>query len=275
MIARPAVAARLAAGIGNRLDGSPIAVLLDIDGTLAPIAPRPEDADIPPATRSVLARLVRLPDVKLALVTGRAVADALRMAVDGAWIIGNHGLELRSPEGESTPAPEALAYEKAVGDAAARLSGVERDVPGSLLENKRWGLSVHYRLAGADAAPRLRDRVNEVARHTGLRITEGRKIFELRPPVSVNKGTASVAFLARVGADVESGSVLFAGDDRTDEDAFLALRAHRPRAVTARVFAAESVEDTSAEFVLDSTDEVRELLEWLAERRGARAPARR
>jgi trehalose-phosphatase len=262
----------LAAAIGTRLDGSPLAVMLDIDGTLAPIAPRPEDARIPHSTRAVLQRLTALPRVHLALVTGRSAEDAGRMAVDGAWIIGNHGLELQSPAGELTANPDAARHEDAVASAARALALLPDELPGVLLENKRWTLGVHYRLARPEAVTRIHDRITEVARLTGLRITEGKKVFELRPPILSDKGTATMAFLARIGARATDASALFAGDDRTDEDAFRALRAASPRAVTVRVHAEEdAVQETEAELRLSSPEDVRELLEWIADRRGALA----
>jgi trehalose 6-phosphate phosphatase len=257
-----------AAAIGTRLDGSPLVVLLDIDGTLAPIAPRPDEARIPDTTRDVLRRVIGLPGTVVALVTGRSADDASRMAIDGAWIIGNHGLELRSPRGDTTPDLGAARYADAVAAAARALAPLSNEWPGVILENKGLGLGIHYRLASPDAPPRIRERMTELARSTGLRLTEGKKIFELRPPVRVDKGTATLAFLDRVGALTTEASVLFAGDDRTDEDAFRVLRARSSRAVTIRVIADEDDRPaTEAELVLASPDEVREQLDWLARRR--------
>lgn len=270
MIARTATQSskRFASVIGTRLDGSPCAILLDIDGTLAPIAPRPVDARIPDATQAVLRRLVQLPETVVALVTGRSAVDAARMAVDGVWIIGNHGLETRSPKGAITPDPAAARYEVRVATAARMLAPLEHELPGVIIENKHLGLAVHYRLASAAVLPQLRARIDRVAEASELRVTEGKKILELRPPGLADKGTATLAFVQRVGAFDAGASIMFAGDDRTDEDAFRALRAREPTTVTARVLAeADGAEPTDAELVLSSPDEVRELLEWLAERR--------
>jgi trehalose-phosphatase len=267
----PSRSNRYASVIGTRLNGSPLVVLLDIDGTLAPIAPRPADARIPDATRVVLDRLTKLPNTVLALVTGRSAEDAARMAVDDVWIIGNHGLELRSPNGIITVNPDAARYEPRVASAVRELMPLEQKLPGVLIENKRWGLSVHYRLANVDVLPSLRSHVEGVAKREGLRVTEGKKILELRPPGLADKGTATIQFIERVAARSAAASVLYAGDDRTDEDAIRALRAgtRQPNAVTARVDAdADGDLSTDAELVLASPDEVRELLEWVADRRG-------
>src|SRR5438034_10031329 len=104
--------------VGTRLDGSPLAVMLDIDGTLAYIAPRPEDATVPAATRDTLRQLIELPGTIVALVSGRSAEDAWRVAgLAGAWVVGNHGLELRDPEGRVTMPRDVLPYEPAIAEA--------------------------------------------------------------------------------------------------------------------------------------------------------------
>lgn len=248
--------------IGNRLDASPLALMLDIDGTLAPIAPTPALAHIPPATRLVLERLAALPGVVVALVSGRAADDARRMgAIPGAWVIGNHGYELMSPQGDVTVRTDAATFEEAIAEAARRLAGIEM-IEGALLEDKRWTLSVHYRNVAHDVAD-LENRARAVAADLGLRVTDGKKVVELRPPIDVDKGTAALEFAARHA--LPAGVVLYAGDDRTDEDAFRALRP-TGRAVTLQIGSEES-DGTDAEFVLRSPAELHELLGWLLRRR--------
>jgi trehalose-phosphatase len=245
--------------------------MLDIDGTLAPIAPRPEDARIPEVTRATLRRLVDLPGTHVALVTGRSAEDARRMALPGVWIVGNHGLELQTPDGDTIADPDAVPYESAITRAANALAPLQQELRGVLLENKHWGLGIHFRLADPEALERIRRAVNDVAADTGLRVTEGRKIFELRPPLRVDKGTATIAFLERIDALSAESSAIFVGDDRTDEDAFRALRQLAPHAVTVRVLAGDDAPHaTDAELLLSSPEEVRELLDWLVKRRAAR-----
>jgi len=253
----------------DRLDGTPLAVMLDVDGTLAPIAPTPEQAVVPDETRDTLRRLVALPGVVVALVSGRSAADAWRMAgVEGAWVIGNHGFELRTPDGQLSPIDVVRPFEDKIAEAAHQLSAVEPVVPGAIVENKRWTLSVHYRLVDPSEVKALVDRAREVARTLGLRLTEGKKIVELRPPVDVHKGTATWSLAQHLGATGPDASILYAGDDRTDEDAIAILREHSPRAVTIHVSGAnEGLGGTRAEVVLNSTDEVREALDLVVARR--------
>src|SRR6266513_6238283 len=142
--------------VGGRLDGSPMAVMLDVDGTLAAIAPRPQEALVPGRTREALRRLATLPGVTLALVSGRSAHDAWDVAgVSGAWVIGNHGLELRAPNGEVSTPVDVHRYESAIATAADRLTSFTRDVPGATVENKRWTLSLHYRLAAPNETASL------------------------------------------------------------------------------------------------------------------------
>ena len=255
----------VATALGARLDATPLAMLLDVDGTLAPIAPRPADARVPAATRAVLERLAAAPGVHLALISGRGAEDAtVIVGVNRVWAIGNHGMETRTPAGAIEADASARRFEGAVAQAARALEESIADVPGALVENKRWTLSLHYRLADEAKVPALIDRARSIAAGLQLRVTEGKKVVELRPPVSVDKGSAAVALASRLGA-LEGGATFFAGDDRTDEDAFRALREASSSAITVRV-GPEGVE-TNAEFRLESPDDLRALLELIAERR--------
>jgi trehalose-phosphatase len=269
--------------VAARLAGRPLAVLLDVDGTLAPIAPRPEEAAVPAETRKVVAALAALPDMRVALVSGRAAADARRMVgVANVWVIGNHGFEVVSPDGGELPQPELEPWRSAVARAARRIAPLVAPVPGVLLEDKGWTLSVHYRLADPKVVPRLVESVERVAEPLGLRVMRGKMVVEVRPDVRVDKGTAVLRLANQLGAlarredDVSgddrdaaagdgNGSAVFVGDDRTDEDAFRALRSRSARVVTVRVTHGEEMA-TAAEFSLEDPAAVRSFLEWLLER---------
>lgn len=270
-------------GVAARLAGRPLVVMLDVDGTLAPIAPRPEAAVVPAETRRVVAALAALHDVRVALVSGRMAADARRMVgVANVWVIGNHGFEVVSPDGGELEQPELAPWRSAVARAARRIAPLVAPVPGVLLEDKGWTLSVHYRLADSRVVPRLIESVERVAELLGLRVTRGKMVVEVRPDVRIDKGTAVLRLATELGAvstrerdvtvgdgDVAesggSGSVVFVGDDRTDEDAFRALRSRSARAVTVRVTHGEGTA-TAAEFSIEDPAAVRSFLEWLLER---------
>ncbi len=251
------------AEVERRVRGSPFLIMLDVDGTLAPITPRPDEAEVPRATRRVVAALARREGVHIVLVSGRAAADARRMvAVSHLWVIGNHGCEIIDPEGESTVDARVAPYRPAMAQVARRLRTKASHLAGVIIEDKVWTLSIHFRLADPAVVPGLRAAVEEAIGEPGLRMTEGKMLFEVRPPVSIHKGTAILGLAQRLGGLSPGGSLLFAGDDRTDEDAFEALRARHPEALTVRV--AEEPVETAAEFRVAGTEDMREFLEWLA-----------
>ncbi|HEX6724187.1 MAG TPA: trehalose-phosphatase [Gaiella sp.] len=220
------------------------AVLLDVDGTLAPIAERPEDARVPEEARGELARLAERYAL-VACVSGRPRTEVERMVgVQGVAIVGEHGLEL---------APEAAAWADRVAEFAR---GV--DWPA---ERKPLSVSFHFRRADDEAAARAYlTRVAAAAETEGLVPRWGRMVLEVRPPVDADKGTAVRALAA--GAGVRRA--LYAGDDRTDVDAFHGLDGLE-LGVRVAVGSAEAPSEllAAADLVVDGTDGVLELLRRL------------
>ena len=182
------------------------AVILDVDGTLAPIVPRPEDAAVPAETRAELERIGARYGL-LAFVSGRAAEDARGIVgLPDATYVGVHGLEL---------APDSDEWRDHVAQIAAT------PWPWGSVEDKGLTVSFHYRTAddpeaAASAAEDLATRAEE----SGLIPRFGRMVLELRPPIDADKGTAVRALLGE--ADVTRA--LFAGDDTTDLDAFRGMR---------------------------------------------------
>ena len=257
--------------LAARLSTSPLLLALDIDGTLAPIAPTPDGALVPDETRRTLRALATLPGVEMAFVTGRAVADGQRLVdVPDTWTIGNHGIEWIDPSGDLRVNPSAERYASVVAEAAGRLADPLSRYEGVLLEDKIYTLSIHVRLARPEDIPAIDAELTQVARELGLRVLHGKRIFELRPPVDINKGTALVELATLLGV-AEQGSVLYAGDDRTDEDGFRALRSLSPNAVTVHVGPGDRRGEftSDAEFVVADPSALHELLVWLRSMREA------
>ena len=180
------------------------ALLLDVDGTLAPIVAVPTDATVPDETRSELRRLHGRYGL-VACVSGRPSADAASVVgVPELVYVGEHGLEL---------SPEAPAWRE-------RLHGFAATVAWGHVELKPLSVSFHYRRAADEAATlRLLESVELRAREEGFVPRWGRKVLEVRPPIDANKGTAVRALLE----ERELRRALYAGDDTTDLDAFRAL----------------------------------------------------
>jgi trehalose 6-phosphate phosphatase len=220
------------------------ALFLDVDGVLAPIVPRPEDARVPAETRAELVRLARRYAL-VACVTGRMGDDARRIVgVDGVEVVGEHGLEL---------VPEAAEW-------AERLSRFADEAPWPA-ERKRLTLGFHWRTAPdeEEALAVLRP-LSEQAEREGLRPRWGRKVLEIRPPIDADKGTAVRALLGRHGLK----RALYAGDDTTDVDAFRALDGLE-LAVRVAVASPEGPKELreAADVVVDSPAELLSLLRQL------------
>ena len=179
------------------------AILLDVDGTLAPIVARPELASVPEETRAELKRLVARYAL-VACISGRTGEDAARVVgVAGAVYVGVHGLEL---------APEAERWRGPLREFAESV-----DWP---VEDKGLAIVFHYRQAeDEEAALAVLRGVARRATALGLQAQFGRKVLEVRPPVAADKGTAVRTLLEQRGLR----RALYAGDDTTDLDAFRGL----------------------------------------------------
>ena len=262
----PQPALPLSVGVERRLSGTPLVLFLDIDGTLSPIAPRPEDAIVPDGTKTVVRQLVELPDCHVVVITGRAAADARRVVdIPGVWLIGNHGLEIARPQGEPLIRTDVAAHESTIQAAVERALVAVSTFPGVFVEDKRWSMAVHFRLAAGDVEPHLAPLIASIGADLGLRVALGKKVVELRPPIDVNKGTGALTVCRMLGVLHNDPSILCAGDDLTDEDAFRALRGAYPRCVTVWVGAVDvaGTEPTIAEFSVSDPGAMCELLEQI------------
>jgi len=221
------------------------AILLDVDGVLAPIVDVPHEAAVPEETRDELRRL----HGRYALVgcvSGRPATDARRIVgLDELVYVGEHGLEL---------VPEAAEWRD-------RLHRFSETIDWEDVERKPLTVTFHYRRAEDEAeALRLLEAVATRARAEGLVPRFGRKVLELRPPLDAHKGTAVAHLLAEHGL----GRALYAGDDSTDVDAFRALEGLE-LGVAVAVASPEGPTELreAADLVVDSPAELLELLRSL------------
>lgn len=205
------------------LRGEPSAsvLLFDIDGTLAPIVPDPEDAAVPAETREVLRELAARYAL-VACVTGRRAIEARWIVgVDEIVYSGNHGLELLRP-GAADPEldPSVAGDARRARDFVLELDAEDVSVAGLRLESKGRIQALHWRGAVDEAAARRHaERIASSAASAGLVPHWGRKVLEIRPVAEIDKGTAVERLLK--GSDARSA--LFGGDDRGDLAAFDAL----------------------------------------------------
>lgn len=248
--------------IAREIGAAPHLLLcLDFDGTLAPIVADPADACIPAGTSAVLASLARRPDVTLAIVSGRSVAD-LRSRMELSMILaGNHGLEIAASRYDLRN-PQAAKWQRALHEISSELKTRIAEIPGALVEDKGLTASVHYR----NVAPADVDAVAQLVHlavepHTDrFRVRHGKKVLEILPRVHWNKGSAILWIEERLREERGHGiAVCYIGDDATDEVAFRELGSG---AITIRV----GYEcPTSARFRVRDTREVCGFLKWVAD----------
>jgi trehalose 6-phosphate phosphatase len=221
------------------------ALFLDVDGVLAPIVTRPEDARVPGETRRVLRELSGRYGL-VACVTGRPSEVAREIVgVDELMYVGEHGLELD---------PDA-------SDWAGRIHGFATDVPWADVEVKPLSVAFHYRgAADHELAREQLEPVAAAALDLGFRARWGRMVLEILPPVEASKGTAVRRLLETTGLR----RALYAGDDTTDLDGFSALDGLEA-AVRIAIVSAEGPTQLGeqADVVVGSPEVFRELLEQL------------
>ena len=248
------------------------AVLTDVDGTLAPIVERAAEAAVPAAAREALAALAE----RYALVgciSGRQAEEARRLVgLDTLAYAGNHGLELLLP-GEATPRPDPSVAGRET-EAAEFLATVDSrlEATGLRREDKGPIQALHWR--GAEDEARAQSCAREIANEAGRAGMEprwGRKVLELRPAGGGGKDGAVASLLADAGLD----RATYAGDDRTDLDAFRRLRQLQEEgrlsaAVCVGVLSAEAPAELAEEsdVTVGGLDGWLEILEWLAEPEG-------
>ena len=252
--------------VAHRLKSANHVLLLsDFDGTLIPIVDRPESAVIPPETGKLLRTLAKNRRYTVGVVSGRALAD-LRGKVDVEGIIyaGNHGLEI---EGFGSNFLEPIAEEmrpffQMLNQA---LSATLRGIKGVFVEDKGLTLSVHYRSVDDTEEKKVMDafsRVTDPLHVTGrIRITQGKKVYEIRPPVDWDKGKAIAWLIARCRETRgKSGALpIYLGDDLTDEDGFKVIEKNNGISIFVGGEGFQSV----ARYFLKSPEEVTELLKML------------
>ncbi len=253
-----------------REPGSRRTLLLDLDGTLAPIAPTPEEARVPAETVEALRELARA-GWRVAVISGRSLAD-LASKIDGKGfrLFGSHGLEDSADAGgRSRLSPGTGERLRALAASAADL---ERSFPGARVEVKTFGVAFHDRgLRGRSLFAWRREvrALLDAGDLRGLAILAGKRVLEVRP-AEAEKGRVAEALLAGRAPRGIDESLVAIGDDRTDEDLFAALSG---RGLTIRVGRASR--RTAAGSRLPSPRAVGRFLSGLAVRAGKGASGRK
>jgi trehalose 6-phosphate phosphatase len=193
------------------LDGA--ALFLDFDGTLVELAQTPDSIRVSPDLGPRLERLRRRLDGRIAIVSGRSLADLERhVPLSGIAFSGSHGLELRLADGTVLP----LSVPIGLDDVHERVRRFAAGAEGLLVEEKPAGIALHYRLAPEMAGPAAAF-MHGLADERGWEVQHGSMVVELRP-TGATKGDALRAFMTE--PKFLAARPVFVGDDLTDEHAF-------------------------------------------------------
>ncbi|MCU0651927.1 MAG: trehalose-phosphatase, partial [Candidatus Omnitrophica bacterium] len=216
--------------VKRKLNNKHVVFFFDYDGTLTPIAQNPQQAVIPQKVKKLLRKLLQKPDCTLAIISGRALEDIKHIVgLKGIIYAGNHGLEIEGPEikFKSQVSPRLKSVIRSIyEDMVNKLLKIK----GVFIEDKGLAISVHYRLVDAKD---IRGFLSKFCEITGLftvrdkiKISEGKKVYEIRPPVAWDKGKAVLWLLAKQQFLLGKEKIfpVYMGDDVTDEDGFRALK---------------------------------------------------
>lgn len=240
-----------------------LGLFLDYDGTLAPFAPRPELALLPPKTRTVLKRLAAMPDVRVGIISSRRVAEVAELVgLDGIAYVGMCGLEWLSQDGNLERDVRLRRMQPVLEVVREAIEAAVKATPGAWMEDKRGTLTLHLRGVEASQVDALVFRAEAAVAKDGQGLSLERNVstLEIRPGGAVDKGTALARLLDRRPATVAVREIPFyAGDDTNDGPALKLVNKRGGVAV-----GVGPVAPAAAEFCLASPEVLGDLLRSIA-----------
>jgi trehalose 6-phosphate phosphatase len=252
---------------GARLAGRRPAMFLDYDGVLTPIVDRPEDAVMSDDMREAVQALAQHCVVCVVSGRDRPVVQQL-MGIDTLVVAGSHGFDIWTPQEGIITHDAASGFEGLISETTDRLRADVRSIPGVVVEPKRASVAVHYRLADPEHRTKVTALVNELLEESPgrLKVTPGKMVYELQPKIDWHKGKAVLHLLKTLDLDTDDVVPLYLGDDITDEDAFRVLTGRGVGIIVGNPDDPEVANrTTAADFVLQSTVEVEQFLNTLAD----------
>ncbi|GLJ52124.1 hypothetical protein SUGI_1108760 [Cryptomeria japonica] len=269
--------------IMSKSEGKQIVVFLDYDGTLSPIVDNPDKAYMTSQMRDAVKTVAkRFPT---AIISGRCLEKVVKFVkLEELYYAGSHGMDIKGPEPPSSKGSKAngkatyrtgnngILYQPAseflpmMDKIFASLVEKTKRIIGAIVENNKFCVSVHYRNVEQKNWAALKEQIFSVLKeyqHHGIRLTEGKMVIEIRPPIKWDKGKALEFLLQSLGlANCNDVLPLYIGDDRTDEDAFKVLR---DRGQGFGILVSESPKETSANYSLRKPTEVMKFLQRLGQ----------
>jgi len=247
------------------LNNKNILLFLDYDGTLVPIVETPDQAIITCGTKKLLNKLSRLSRFRLAIISGRSLTDIKKMVgLDGITYAGNNGLEIEGPK-IKFQSSLSLSYKAILEHIKNELSKNLSSFNGVTVEDKGLTLSIHYRSAAKKQIPKVKALFHHATFpytiRNKIKTSSGKKVFEIRPPIKCDKGSATVWLLERWKFSLKDKNIVpfYVGDDEADEDAFKALRN-----IGITIFVGKP-KRSYAQYYLKDTEEVKKFLSHVAD----------
>lgn len=247
---------------------SKTAIITDIDGTISEIVPTPMEAVVKPEIRDIVEEIANKFEFT-GVMTGRSIKNAMDMMKSKKIIyIGNHGLE-QFKNGKIHIEPEVEEYIPVIKKLAESIQKQLVNYECILFQDKELSFTVHYRLCndGEEIRKRALDAITSIKESKDLKIAEGRKVIEIRPPIGHDKGTILQKFIF----DNNIKKIIYLGDDITDVDAFNELNKLRNEGMIETFSIVVSSKETpdyvkeSADYYVNSVDEVQNFFKWLSE----------
>ncbi|XWS41544.1 hypothetical protein CRYUN_Cryun17cG0090900 [Craigia yunnanensis] len=261
-------------------NGKQIVMFLDYDGTLSPIVEDPDRAFMSKKMRKTVRKLAKC--FPTAIVSGRCRDKVYKFVkLAELYYAGSHGMDIKGPEkrSKSNKDSESVLFQPAseflpmIDEVYKQLIETTKSTPGAKVENNKFCLSVHFRCVDEKKWSELAQQVKSVLKeYPKLRLSQGRKVLEIRPTIKWDKGKALEFLLESLGfANCSDVFPVYIGDDRTDEDAFKILR---DRGQGFGILVSKFPKDTSASYSLQEPDEVMDFLRRLVEWKQVRAQSR-
>ncbi len=234
-----------------------IIFFLDYDGTLTPIVERPEMAKISASMQETVKKLSQ--KYPVSIVSGRMREDVQNLVgIKGLFYAGSHGFDIKGPDFEVVQ-PKAKEVIPLISGIISQLHPELEKIKGAIIEEKKLSVAVHYRLVKEEEQiKKIKKLINLIAAENkkDLRLLSGKKVFELLPNMEWDKGKAIRWIVVTMKVDWENNSVVYIGDDTTDEYAFSAIRTRGTGIIVSEVD-----KNSLAHFQLNSPDQVKELFE--------------
>ncbi len=246
------------------------AFFFDFDGTLSDIVDEPGAAALVDGADAALRALAA--QYPVAVLSGRGLDDIReRVSIPGLWYAGSHGFEMVAPDGTYHHNETAAHAVPMLANAADELRQRLSSIPGVVVEHKRYAVAVHYRNAAEGAAAAVTAAVHDAGRRSGLKVTSGRMVVELRPNLDWDKGR-TLEWIAREIDGEETLLPIFIGDDLTDEDAFDSVL-HDGIGIVVQ-HSEDGDRSTAARFALSDPSHVREFIERMVDQGGIESQTR-